>query len=134
MIGARLAMLGPALFVLACTQQEHSDPADNDGGAARAPAQPMKPGLYAIGSADRVYSRIRLSADGTFSDLDDGLREIGTGTWREGGPATICFDPEGDGESQQERCWLNGPPDEDGGFLSRRVNGIEHYRVMPMDE
>lgn len=94
------------------------------------PAQ-MVPGLYAVGDGTQVYSRTLIKTDGTYEDLDENGDIVGRGTVADNGD-TICFDPEGDGKNQEERCWRNDPPDPDGSFVSRRVEGPEHYRVTPL--
>ena len=78
-----------------------------DDTAAPASGAAMVPGLYEVGDETTVYGRTRLDEDGTYADLS-GDETVGGGTWRNDGTA-ICFDPEGDGEDQQERCWINGP-------------------------
>lgn len=97
------------------------------------PAQ-MGPGLYSVGDGTQIYSRTRLSEDGTYTDLNDAMESVGGGTWRIAGEDEICFDPEGDGDDQQERCWRNGPFEEDGSFFSNRVDGSERYKVTPLEE
>jgi len=92
----------------------------------------MGPGTYAVGDGTTVYSRTRLDADGSYYDLDDAGATVGTGTWS-GAEDIVCFDPEGDGENEEERCWRNEAPDADGSFMSRRVGGMEHYRVTPLE-
>ena len=93
----------------------------------------MRPGLYAVGDGTQIYSRTRLSEDGTYTDLNDALEKVGGGTW-EARDGMMCFDPEGDGEDQQERCWTNGEPDEDRSFLTTRIDSEESYRVTPLNE
>lgn len=95
-------------------------------------AQPMGPGLYAVGDGTNIYSRSRLNEDGTYEDLDEAGEVVGTGTWTTSG-SQICFDPEGDGEDEKERCWINDPAGPDGSFISRRVDGDESYRVNPLE-
>ena len=46
----------------------------------------------------------------------------------------MCFDPDGDGEDQQERCWIQGEPSDDGSFTTTRVDGSESYMVTPLGE
>ncbi|MFL0356491.1 hypothetical protein ACI5KX_08405 [Erythrobacter sp. GH1-10] len=93
----------------------------------------MQPGLYAVGDGTQVYSRTRLSEDGTYVDLDDAGEKVGNGTWEQRGEL-MCFDPEGDGEEAQERCWTNGEVDEDGSFTTTREDGSESYTVTPLEE
>ena len=57
----------------------------------------------------------------------------GQGTWTSDG-SDMCFDPEGDDENQQERCWTNGPVGEDGSFLSTRVDTGQAYVVQFLSE
>jgi len=90
------------------------------------------PGTYGVGDETTIYAKTRLAADGTYVDMDDS-GPVDKGTWRADG-ATMCFDPEGDGEDRQERCWINGPPDADGSFLSTRDDGSQSYRVTPISE
>ena len=54
-------------------------------------------------------------------------------TWFSAGPG-ICFDPEGDGEDQQARCWSNDPPNNDGSFRTQWVDGDEAYTITPLEE
>jgi len=93
----------------------------------------MGPGSYAVGDGTTVYSRTRLEEDGRYFDLDEAGKIVGTGIWNGKGD-TVCFDPAGDGEGLEERCWRNDPADPDGSFFSRRIGGMEHYRVTPLDE
>ena len=97
------------------------------------PAQ-MGPGLYAVGDGTQIYSRTRLSQDGTYTDHTEAMEPVSGGAWRVTGDDTICFDPEGDGTDQRERCWQNGPPDANGSFISSRIDGSERYRVTPLEE
>lgn len=92
----------------------------------------VQPGLYAVGDETTEYARTRLNADGTFVDLADGV-EVGRGSWTADGPV-MCLDPEGDGEEQQERCWTNGPAEEDGSFISTLGDSGQSYRVTPIAE
>ncbi len=95
--------------------------------------QPMGPGLYDIGSGPGALARIDISPDGGFTNLGADGAVVDQGTWTSKGNV-ICFDLEGDGAGRDERCWRNGTPGEDGTFLSRRVDGPEHYLVIPVDE
>lgn len=92
----------------------------------------MGPGLYAVGDETTIYSRTRLNVDGTYIDLDEAMERVGGGTWEQRGEE-MCFDPAGDGEDQQERCWTNSEPGEDGSFMSTRVDGEGSYRVTPLE-
>ena len=90
------------------------------------------PGLYSTGDGTTVYSRTRLNADGTYVDLgEDG--PTGQGTWSFN-QNTMCFDPEGDAETQQERCWTNGPADENGMFLSTRTDNGQSYMIKRISD
>jgi hypothetical protein len=93
----------------------------------------MQPGLYAVGDGTQVYSRTRLNEDGSYVDLNDAGEQVGGGSWRQMGEE-ICFDPEGDGEDQGERCWTQSAPGDDGSFTTTRVDGSESYTVTPMAE
>ncbi|QIQ85979.1 hypothetical protein [Erythrobacter sp.] len=126
----------PALALAACDQPPQ-DPEPLD--PAPLPAEPapaasvMKPGLYGMGDAGQIYAKTRVNADGTYVDMDGEGTEVGGGTWEVRGELT-CFDPEGDGENQQERCWTNEEPEEDGSFITTRDDGSRSYRVTPLDE
>ena len=93
----------------------------------------MVPGLYAIESDAVVYSRTRLNEDGSYTDYDGGENVVGGGRWSSDG-AQICFDPAGDGENEQESCWINEAPGADGSFVTRLVDGDTSYLVRPLDE
>ena len=113
-------------------------PETSDGDIPREPAEAasvnlMQPGLYAVGDGTQVYSQTRLNADGSYVDLDDAGEQVGGGTWQQRGNAT-CFDPTGDGEDQQERCWNNDDPNPDGSFTTTRDDGSESYTVTPIEE
>ncbi|NQY13309.1 MAG: hypothetical protein HRT81_05540 [Henriciella sp.] len=118
-----MLMIG-ALYLSSCTATP-DDPVVESG------FEPV-PGLYATGDGTTVYSQTRLNADGTYVDLGEaGI--TGEGTWY----ATtdgMCFDPEGDAENQQERCWRNGPVDENGRFLSTRLDTGQSYFVKRIDD
>ena len=98
---------------------------------AQAPANPMQPGLYAVGDGTQIYTRTRLAPDGTYVDLDESGAQVGGGTWQQRGEL-MCFDPEGKADEQQERCWTNGAPDPDGSFMTTRDDHSESYRVTPL--
>lgn len=93
----------------------------------------MQPGLYAVGDGNQVYARTRLNEDGTYTDYDDALRPVGGGVWavRDG---LMCFDPEGGGEDQQERCWTVTGPDANGVIMSARVDSDERYAITPIEK
>ncbi|MBX7540577.1 hypothetical protein [Qipengyuania sphaerica] len=93
----------------------------------------MGPGVYDItGGEGVVYATSELRADGTYID-SAGDQVVGNGTWTADGP-NVCFDPEGDGEDQQERCWTNSPLAEDGSFVTTRDDGSQSYTVTPRSE
>ncbi len=118
----------------ACNQQNEPTGVEGKDEAEVAPTvQPMVPGFYAIKSEDTVYSRTRLSEDGNYTDYDAGDNAVGGGSWTSEG-ATICFDPAGDGENEQESCWINEEPGEDGSFVTRLVDGDVSYVVTPLGE
>ena len=121
--------LGSLLALTAC------DDGGKTGGKHGIPPIPaqMVPGLYAVGDETTVYSRTRLNADGTYVDLTQELEPVGGGTWVQRGEQ-MCFDPEGDGEDQQEVCWTNSEAGADGSFMSTRVDGKGKYRVTPLTE
>ncbi|WAT17871.1 hypothetical protein OZN62_13290 [Aurantiacibacter sp. MUD11] len=120
-----------SLSLAACAEQPDEAAAEATEVPAEEAGVVIGPGLYAVGDETTEYGRTRLNADGTYVDLD-GDTPVGGGTWRTDGE-TMCFDPEGDGEDQQERCWTNGPADADGGFLSTRTDGSQSYRVTPIE-
>ena len=132
----RSVALVAALALAACG--DAADPAPEaatgtEPSIASAPVQPMGPGLYAVGDETTVYARSRLAEDGTYTDLTAEGETVGGGTWSSEGEV-ICFEPEGDGEDQLERCWRNDQPGEDGSFMSRAMEGEAAYRVTPLDE
>ncbi|MEM7779028.1 MAG: hypothetical protein AAF697_01405 [Pseudomonadota bacterium] len=122
------------LALTACAEGTEPAPAGDvaDEIASQEPGG-MQPGLYAVGDGTQVYSRTRVSDDGTYVDLNDAMEPVANGTW-EVRDETVCFDPEGDGEDQQEACWTNGPADADGSFMSTSVDGEQSYRVTPLEE
>lgn len=90
------------------------------------------PGLYATGDGTTEYSRTRLNADGTYVDFgDDG--PTGEGTWYSKANE-MCFDPKGEAENQQERCWTNGPVDENGRFRSTRTDNGQSYFIRRVSD
>ena len=136
----RYPMLCLMLGVAACGASEERDQAEDIDAAEQAEmtgsAEPtgavVTPGFYSVGDDTTEYSRTRLDADGTYVDYNEG-REVGGGTWTAEG-AIMCFDPEGDGEEQQERCWENSPADSDGSFMTTRTDGSGSYRVTRIEE
>lgn len=127
----RIACAATALFALAACgtgPDRTEEPTISDKGD-----QPMVPGLYAIESDAVVYSRTRLNEDGSYTDFDGGNNVVGGGQWSSDG-AQICFDPAGDGENEQESCWINEAPGADGSFVTRLVDGDTSYLVRPLDE
>ena len=106
--------------------------ADSDGQQVSAD-QPMGPGLYTINSRDRVYSRTRIHPEGTYTDYDGGGNVVGGGKWSAEG-ALICFDPNGDGEDEQESCWISETPSGDGSFVIQLADGDTRYTVVPQGE
>jgi len=93
----------------------------------------MQPGLYGVGDGTQIYSRTRLNEDGSYVDLNDAGEQVGGGSWRQMGDE-MCFDPEGNGDNQQERCWIQGEPNEDGSFTTTRTDGSESYKVVPLSD
>ncbi|MEM9084664.1 MAG: hypothetical protein AAGB23_01925 [Pseudomonadota bacterium] len=122
-------VLAPLTALAAC--DDPSTTGDTEDSIPPIPFQ-MGPGLYAVGDETTIYSRTRLSVDGTYVDLDEAMEPVGGGTWEQRGEE-MCFDPAGDGEDQQERCWTNSEPGEDGSFMSTRVDGEGSYRVTPLE-
>jgi hypothetical protein len=130
----RYGLVFAFIALSACNQQAGPIEVEGKDEAEAAPAvQPMVPGFYAIKSEDTVYSRTRLAEDGSYTDYDAGDNAVGGGSWTSDG-ATICFDPAGDGENQQESCWINDAPGEDGSFVTRLVDGDVSYVVTPLGE
>lgn len=128
----RTAAATLTLALAACGQGAGDDLPEEDE-ADTVVVQPMVPGFYAIESADRIYSRTRLHEDGSYTDYDGGNNAVGGGQWSSEG-AQICFDPAGDGENEQESCWINEAPGEDGSFVTRLVGGEMSYVVRPLGE
>ncbi len=130
----KIAIVAAALAIAGCGETT------DEAAEAEAPAEEVAevagvaitPGLYAVGDETTEYGQSRLNADGTYVDMADG-EEVGSGTWTSEG-ATMCMDPAGDGEGQEERCWTNSPPDEDGSFMTTRDDGSQSYRVTPITE
>ncbi len=92
----------------------------------------MTPGTYDVGNEETVYGRTEIRDDGTYIDFANG-EVVGGGRWVIRGERA-CFDPDGDEDHQKERCWINGPADEDGRFLTTREDGSEAYFVTPVEE
>lgn len=90
------------------------------------------PGLYATGDGTTEYSRTRLNPDGTYIDLGES-GPTGEGTWS-AELDRMCFDPAGDEENQQERCWKNGKLDESGNFISTREDNGQSYFIRRLSD
>lgn len=129
----KLAIVSASLLAMACSGGEQPAADESVSQPPSPPANIMQPGLYAVGDGTQIYSRTRLSEDGTYTDLNDAMERVGGGTWEQRGEQ-MCFDPEGDGEDQQERCWTNSQPDADGRFVTSRVDADESYTVTPIAE
>ena len=123
------AASGCALAACDVPAPADTDLTEDEGTEAAETGFVMTPGTYEMVGADVVYSRTEIKPDGTYVDSANG-EEVGRGTWSVSG-STSCFDPEGDGDDQQERCWTNGTPAEDGSFVTTRVDGSESYTVRP---
>lgn len=129
-----LLLLSAPLLALSACDEAPADPAPvAPGPPAASVAAQMGPGLYAVGDGTQIYSRTRLSEDGSYTDIDEAGEIVGGGAWRNE-EEEICFDPEGDGADEGERCWRNDPPDTSGSFMTRRTDGAEEYRVTPLEE
>ena len=130
-IGLTLAALA-SLGLAACsgTDADKAAAPDEDAVNSEPTAFVMTPGAYEIVGDNVVYSRTDVMPDGTYVDSAEG-KEIGRGTWSVSG-AKSCFDPEGDGPDQQERCWTNSAPSADGSFTTTREDGSESYMVRPV--
>lgn len=92
----------------------------------------MTPGSYDIGSEESVFGRTEIKPDGTYIDYSEG-KPVGEGRWSIAGERA-CFDPEGDENHQKERCWINGPADESGRFLTTREDGSQAYYAAPTND
>ena len=126
-----LAIMAP-LALAACSQASEPEPQAEAAPQAEAPSPEfytMGPGTFDIVGDNAVYATTELREDGTYIDSAEG-QEVGRGRWKVDGPQ-ICFDPEGDGEDQQERCWTNSTMSPDGSFVTIRDDGSESYRVKP---
>jgi len=134
MMMKKIVILGLVVGLAACGEPEDTTATPEPEAEAEAVAGGMQiqPGLYAVGDETTEYARTRLNEDGTYVDLAEG-EEVGSGTWTTDG-AVMCFDPEGEGEDQEERCWTNGPADADGSFTSTRDDGSQTYMVTPISE
>lgn len=129
-------MLAASIALAACSggSLEPSKETVGEENKARAPeATGIQPGLYATGDGTQVYSRTQLNADGTYIDLNDAMGRVGGGTWEQRDELK-CFDPEGDGENQQEMCWTTSEPNEDGSFVSTSVDGKTSYTISKIEE
>lgn len=127
-----IVMLGA--LAAGCGSETTADvEAPTEAGEAPSPAAyVMGPGKYAIEGGDgTVYSQTVVNPDGTYADLDAEGNEVGRGTWRDE-RGNACFDPDGDGPEQQERCWTNSALAEDGSFTSTRDDGSESYTIRPI--
>ncbi len=127
-----IAILAVSLALAACSSGEPGEPeAGDESGETPTPEfYAMGPGTYDIeGGEGVVYATTELRAGGTYVDSAEGS-EVGGGRWTADGP-NVCFDPEGDNEDQQERCWTNSPLKEDGSFITTRDDGSESYSVRP---
>ena len=93
----------------------------------------MQPGLYSVGDDTTVYGTTRLNEDGAYVDYGENEEVVGGGTWRTA-EDELCFDPEGEGDEEQERCWTNEPAGEDGSFRTTRDDGSQSYVVTPIAE
>ena len=122
--------------VAALTACEQAAPPAEQAATVEEPemvASVLEPGLYAVGDETTEYGTTRLNEDGTYIDYGENDEVVGGGTWRTEAETT-CFDPEGDGEEEQEQCWTNEPPGDDGSFMSTRTDGSQSYLVTPIDE
>ncbi|WP_156787224.1 hypothetical protein [Erythrobacter sp. SD-21] len=126
-----LAILAP-LTLAACGQASEPEAQPESTAQAEAPSPEfytMDPVTFDIVGENVVYATTELREDGTYIDSAEG-QEGGRGTWKADGPE-VCFDPEGDDEGQQERCWTNSPMLPDGSFVTTRDDGSESYTVKP---
>lgn len=129
----RSVLSAAALITLAaCGAERDADPVGNTP-VAPVEVQTISPGLYAIMSDGTVYSRFRLAGDGTYADYDGAMNVTGQGTWS-GSGSQMCFDPAGNGANEQESCWNNEPPRDDGSFMTRLVGGDTSYLIEPLTE
>ena len=128
----RIAVSIIAVAALAACEQAEP-PAPESAAIEEASPAVMQPGLYSVGDETTVYGTTRLNEDGTYVDYGENEEVVGGGTWRTADDE-LCFDPEGDGEEEQERCWTNEPAGEDGSFVTTRVDGSQSYLVTPIAE
>ncbi|MDJ0977826.1 MAG: hypothetical protein QNI87_04760 [Erythrobacter sp.] len=132
-----IALVGASAGLAACSGEpaptEAESLAAEQEEATEPRAEGMQPGLYATGDGTQIYSRTRLNADGTYNDLNDAMEPVGSGTWEER-DGLMCFDPEGEEENQQEKCWTNSEPDADGKIVSTSVDGQTSYTITRIDE
>ena len=129
----KLCALAAIATLAACDQS--APPAEE---AAETPAMEVttpviQPGLYSVGDETTAYGTTRLNEDGTYVDYGENDEVVGGGTWRTSADL-LCFDPEGDGEEEQENCWANEPAGEDGSFRTTRDDGSQSYLVTPIAE
>lgn len=131
------AVVAVTLALTACAGEAPTgeDASRNAGDTQEAAASEsvMRPGLYAVGDGTQIYARTRLNEDGTYTDFTESMEPVGGGTW-EVRDDLMCFDPEGDGDDQKERCWTVAPPDENGVIVSSRVDSDETYAITPIEE
>lgn len=120
-----------AILATSCGSSDGNDVSEDTTAVAAEPDYyTMGPGIYDIEGGDGiVYATSELHDDGSYTDRA-GEEVVGQGTWTAEG-AKVCFDPEGDGEDQQERCWINSPMSEEGKFVTTRDDGSESYTVSP---
>ena len=131
------AIIALSALVAACGEQPDDTYDTTVPEFAGSPVSPaayvMAPGRYSIEGADgTAYSQTLLRTDGRYIDFDTDGVEVGGGTWRDY-RGKACFDPEGDGEDEQERCWINSALAEDGSFTTPRDDGTDSYTVRPLD-
>lgn len=122
-----------AVGMLSACQQAAPEETNEEAVEETASASVVMPGLYAVGDETTEYGTTRLNEDGTYLDYGDENEVVGSGTWRTDGE-TLCFDPEGDAELEQEHCWTNEPAGEDGSFRTTLEDGSQSYIVTPIDE
>lgn len=127
----QLTLVASVTLLAACGEPQEAPPEEPQEGSPA--AYVMGPGTYAIGSDETAYVTTEVKSDGTYADKDAEGTVVGQGTWRdERGKA--CFDPEGDGPEEQERCWINSELQEDGSFVTTMDDGSMSYTVRPLPE
>ena len=97
----RIAVSIIAVAALAACEQAEP-PAPESAAIEEASPAVMQPGLYSVGDETTVYGTTRLNEDGSYVDYGENEEVVGGGTWRTADDE-LCFDPEGDGEEEQER-------------------------------